>query len=106
MKTGIFRASRRDLLKGTAALSVAGAFPMPAIAQGAPLKGGFMLPYTATFANLGKFTADAFRLAVEQKGGKLGGRAVEYVQVDDESEPAKATDKLNRLGGARQEHGA
>ncbi len=95
----IIRATRRDLLKGTAALGLASAFPMPAIAQGAPLKVGFMLPYTGTFAKLGKFIDDGFRLSVEQKGGKLGGRTVEYVQVDDESEPAKATDNINRLVG-------
>ena len=99
MTSRIFCATRRDLLKGTAAISLAGAFPLPAIAQGAPLKVGFMLPYTGTFAKLGKFIDDAFRLSVEQKGGKLGGRTVEYVQVDDESEPAKATDNMNRLVG-------
>jgi branched-chain amino acid transport system substrate-binding protein len=99
MNATIIRASRRDLLKGTAALGLANAFPMPAIAQAAPLKVGFMLPYTGTFAKLGKFIDDGFRLSVEQKGGKLGGRTVEYVQVDDESEPAKATDNINRLVG-------
>ena len=95
----ILKATRRDLLKGAAAASVAGAFPLPAIAQGAPLKIGLMLPYTGTFAKLGKFIDDGFRLNVEQAGGKLGGRAVEYVQVDDESEPGKATDNMNRLVG-------
>jgi branched-chain amino acid transport system substrate-binding protein len=95
----ILKATRRDLLKGAAAASLAGAFPMPAIAQGAPLKIGFMLPYTGTFAKLGKFIDDAFRLNVELAGGKLGGREVEYVQVDDEYEPGKATDNMNRLVG-------
>ena len=95
----ILKATRRDLLKGAGAASIAGAFPMPAIAQGTPLKIGFMLPYTGTFAKLGKFIDDAFRLNVELAGGKLGGRAVEYVQVDDESEPGKATDNMNRLVG-------
>lgn len=95
----ILKATRRDLLKGAAAASLAGAFPMPAIAQGAPLKIGLMLPYTGTFAKLGKFIDDAFRLNIELAGGKLGGRAVEYVQVDDESEPGKATDNMNRLVG-------
>src|SRR5215211_8282770 len=94
--------TRRTILKGAtgaAALGLASPFPTPALAQGAPLKVGFMLPYTGTFAKLGKFIDDAFRLSVEQKGGKLGGRTVEYVQVDDESEPATATDNMNRLVG-------
>jgi branched-chain amino acid transport system substrate-binding protein len=94
----IKRATRRDVLKATTALA-ASAFPPPAFAQGQPLKIGFMLPYTGTFAKLGKFIDDGFRLKVEQLGGKLGGRAVEYIQLDDESEPAKATDNMNRLVG-------
>ena len=94
--------SRRSVLTGAA--GVAGAsltshFPMPALAQGAPYKVGFMLPYTGTFAKLGKFIDDAFRLSVEQKGGKLGGRAVTFLQVDDESKPESATDNMNRLVG-------
>jgi len=95
----VLKATRRDLLKGAAAASLAGALPMPAIGQGAPLKIDLMLPYTGTFAKLGKFIDDGFRLNVEQAGGKLGGRAVEYVQLDDESEPGKATDNMNRLVG-------
>ena len=70
--------TRRTILKGAtgaAALGLVSPFPMPALAQGAPLKVGFMLPYTGTFAKLGKFIDDAFRLKVEQNGGKLGGRA-------------------------------
>ena len=66
----ILKPTRRDLLKGVAAASLAGAFPMPAIAQGAALKVGFMLPYTGTYAKLGKFIDEGFRLAVDQKGGK------------------------------------
>src|SRR3954463_6451290 len=92
-------ATRRELLKGAAAASLAGAFPLPARAQGAPLKVGFMLPYTGTYAKLGKFIDEGFRIKVEMLGGKLGGRAVEYVQADDESEPAKGTDNMNRLVG-------
>jgi branched-chain amino acid transport system substrate-binding protein len=98
----LYTPSRRALLQGAgavAAFSALGKFPTPAIAQGAPLKVGFMLPYSGTFAKLGKFIDDAFRLQVEQKGGKLGGRAIEFVQVDDESDPAKATDNMNRLVG-------
>ena len=39
----------------------------------------------------------ACRLALEQCGGKFGGREVEFFKVDDESEPSKATDNANRL---------
>ncbi len=81
-----------------AALAVTAAFAVaPAHAQQAKLKVGFMLPYTGTFAALGNAIENGFRLHVEESGGKLGGREVEFVKVDDESEPAKATDNVNKL---------
>lgn len=94
--------SRRALLSGAAGAASVVAVPAlrsPAIAQNAPLKVGFMLPYTGTYAKLGQFIDDGFRLYVEQKGGKLGGRAISFVQVDDESKPEAATDNMNRLVG-------
>jgi branched-chain amino acid transport system substrate-binding protein len=62
-----------------------------------PLKVGFMLPYTGTFAALGNMIEMGFRLHLQEQGGKLGGRAIEFVKVDDESEPSKATDNVNKL---------
>lgn len=94
--------SRRRFLMGAASLATGATalrFPTPAIAQGAPLKVGFMLPYSGTFAKLGKFIDDGFRLYVERQGGSLGGRRIEFVQVDDESKPDSATDNMNRLVG-------
>jgi branched-chain amino acid transport system substrate-binding protein len=61
------------------------------------LKVGFMLPATGTFASLGTAIDNGFRLYVNEQGGKLGGREVEYVRVDDESDPSKATDNVNKL---------
>ncbi|MGL4325156.1 MAG: ABC transporter substrate-binding protein [Beijerinckiaceae bacterium] len=94
--------NRRGFLTGSAGLMAGAAafrFPTPAIAQPAPLKVGLMLPYSGTFAKLGKFIDDGFRLYVEQQGGSLGGRRIEFVQVDDESKPETATDNMNRLVG-------
>lgn len=94
--------SRRSLLSGAAGaatLAVASPFRSPAIAQSAPLKVGMMLPYTGTYAKLGQFIDDGFKLYVEQQGGKLGGREISFVQVDDESKPEAATDNMNRLVG-------
>jgi len=34
---------------------------------------------------------------VDEQGGKLAGREIEYFKVDDESDPAKATDNVNKL---------
>ena len=61
------------------------------------IKVGFMLPYTGTYAALGTAIENGFRLYVEERGGKLGGREIEYVKVDDESEPSKAVDNINKL---------
>ncbi|KPF69416.1 ABC transporter permease [beta proteobacterium AAP99] len=61
------------------------------------LKVGLMLPYTGTFAQLGNAIENGFRLHLAEQGGKLGGREVEIIRLDDESDPAKATDNINKL---------
>ena len=63
----------------------------------APLKVGLMLPATGTFAALGDMIERGFRLYVQEQGGKLGGREIQYFRVDDESDPSKATDNVNKL---------
>jgi branched-chain amino acid transport system substrate-binding protein len=96
------RLTRRALLSGAAGaatLAVASPLRSPAIAQQGPLKVGLMLPYTGTYAKLGQFIDEGFKLYVQQKGGRLGGREITFVQVDDESKPEAATDNMNRLVG-------
>jgi branched-chain amino acid transport system substrate-binding protein len=92
---------RRQVLQGAAAMGGAAAvsalLPSTARAQSNPIRLGLMLPFTGTFAQLGVAIENGLRLALDEKGGKLGGRAVEYFKVDDESDPAKATDNANRL---------
>jgi branched-chain amino acid transport system substrate-binding protein len=61
------------------------------------LKVGLMLPYSGTFASLGNAIENGFQLYVKEQGGKIGGREIELVKVDDESEPSKATDNINKL---------
>ena len=56
-----------------------------------------MLPYTGTFAALGRAIENGFKLYVSEQGGKLGGREIEYFKVDDESDPSKAADNVNKL---------
>ena len=81
-----------------AACSLSLSFSFAAHAQQAPkLKVGLMLPYTGTFAQLGNAIENGFRLHLAEQGGKLGGREVEIVRLDDESDPAKATDNINKL---------
>lgn len=66
-------------------------------AQSNKVRVGFMLPYTGTFAQLGVAIENGFRLALDQQGGKLGGREIEFFKVDDESNPAKGIENASRL---------
>ena len=87
---------RRNLL---AATLVAGALCVAAGGTHAQskIKVGLMLPYTGTYAALGTAIENGFRLYVHEQGGTLGGREIEYFKVDDESEPSKAVDNINKL---------
>ncbi|MFN7724913.1 MAG: ABC transporter substrate-binding protein [Rubrivivax sp.] len=80
-----------------AAAALAALVSTAAQAQQAPLKVGLMLPATGTFAALGDFIEKGFKLYVQEQGGKLGGREIQYFKVDDESDPSKATDNVNKL---------
>jgi branched-chain amino acid transport system substrate-binding protein len=61
------------------------------------IKVGLMLPYTGTFAALGTAIENGFKLQLAEQGGKIAGREVEFFKVDDESDPSKATDNVNKL---------
>ena len=83
------------------ALALAALAASPAVTQAQtaqpPIKVGLMLPATGTFAALGDMIEKGFRLHVQELGGKLGGREIQYFRVDDESDPSKATDNVNKL---------
>ena len=93
--------SRRHLLTQGAALIGASSsgllLPQSALAQSGKIRVGFMLPYTGTFAQLGVAIENGVRMAINEQGGKLGGREIEWFKVDDESEPAKAIENANKL---------
>jgi branched-chain amino acid transport system substrate-binding protein len=87
--------SRRALLGAAACSSL---LPRRLFAAGpAKLRIGLLLPYSGTYAALGHNITDAMKLAATEHGGKLGGREVEWVAVDDESDPAKAPANVNKL---------
>ena len=93
--------SRRLVLTRSAALigTASTGLLLPEIvrAQSGKLRVGFMLPYTGTFAQLGVAIENGFRLAINEQGGKLGGREIEYFKVDDESDPSKGIENANKL---------
>jgi branched-chain amino acid transport system substrate-binding protein len=93
--------SRRLVLTRGAALVGAAStsllLPSIARAQSNKLRVGLMLPYTGTFGQIGQTIENAFRMALDEKGGKLGGRDIEWFKVDDESEPSKGVENAQRL---------
>ena len=95
---------RRGFLQSSAAIAVTAAIgtlgtlaPFNLAQAADKIKVGLMLPYTGTYAGLGNAITNGFKLAVEERGGKLGGREIEYFVVDDESNPAKAPENANKL---------
>jgi branched-chain amino acid transport system substrate-binding protein len=93
--------SRRLVLGRSAAVlgaaSVGLLLPEIVRAQSSKVRIGLMLPYTGTFAPLGVAIENAFRLALDEQGGKLAGREIEWYKVDDESEPSKGVENATRL---------
>lgn len=85
--------SRRVVVASAVSLTM----PMAMAQAPAKLKVGFMLPATGTFAALGTAIENGFMLYVNEQGGKIGGREVEFFKVDDESDPSKAIDNVNKL---------
>lgn len=68
----------------------------PALAQD-KLKIGLLLTLSGPSAVLGQQARDGFQLAVKDLGGKLGGRDVEVIVVDDELKPDVAVTKVKGL---------
>ena len=90
--------SRRSAIVGTVALATGTALPTRfAIAQSKPLKLGLMLPYSGTFAKLGENITIAVEQLLAEKGGKLGGREVQIIKLDDESKPEAGPQNADRL---------
>lgn len=94
------RISRRRVLElgvGASAISLASPFIRPSFAQARPIKIGLLLPYSGTYAQLGEAITRAMELYLKQQGGALAGRAVNFVKVDDESEPSKGAELTTKL---------
>ncbi len=93
--------TRRLVLSRSAAMIGAAStgllLPSISRAQSGKVRVGFMLPYTGTFAQLGINIENAFRMAIDEKGGKLGGREIEWFKVDDEADPSKGIENATKL---------
>ena len=94
--------SRRNFIAGAAATTglVAASSFIPsrfAIGAMAPVKIGILLPYSGTYAMLGNSITNAMKMRIEQAGGRMGGRPIEYVAVDSEMSVPKAPQNTNKL---------
>ncbi len=76
---------RRGLLFGLAAACIA----RTALAQQAPVKIGMITTLSGPGGYLGQDIRDAFKLAIDMGGGKLGGVPVELVVEDDALKPGQ-----------------
>jgi branched-chain amino acid transport system substrate-binding protein len=88
--------SRRKLLAGTAAIA-ASAFPMPSIAQGAPIKIGLMAVKTGPLAAGGLHMEEGITTFLHEKNFKLAGRKVDLVVADTGGSPLGAKTKAVEL---------
>jgi branched-chain amino acid transport system substrate-binding protein len=79
------------LAGGFGLLFVAGAQAAEAV------KVGFLATFSGPGAVLGQEIYDGFMLAVEERGGKLGGVPVEVIKVDDELKPDVGVQQVRKL---------
>ena len=71
--------SRRKFVAGAAALSGASAFPMPSIAQAAPVKIGLLTVKTGPLAAGGIHAEEGLTAFLKDKNYTLSGRKIELV---------------------------
>ncbi len=69
-----------------AALALAAICVAPAAAQ-SPIKIGYLGTFSGPIGTLGQDNYDGFMLAIEQRGGKLGGVLVQVLKEDDQFKP-------------------
>jgi len=88
--------NRRRLLAAGAGLA-AGSLAVPAFAQGAPLRIGFITTLSGPGGSLGQDIRDAFALAIEMEQGRLGGVAVAVSVEDDALRPPQGKQIAERF---------
>lgn len=83
-------------LATTFATALIAAAASSAMAQ-TPVKIGFLATLSGSFGTIGQDQYDAFTLAIEQRGGKLGGVPVEVIKEDDQAKPERAVQLAQKL---------
>jgi branched-chain amino acid transport system substrate-binding protein len=86
--------SRRQMLAGAAAVAT---FPMPAIAQNAPMKIGLLTVKTGPLAAGGLHAEEGITTFLKEKNFTLHGRKVDLIVADTGGSPAGAKTKAQEL---------
>ena len=89
--------NRRKFLAGSAAVASAAAFPMPSIAQSAPVKIGLLTVKTGPLASGGLQMEQGIVTFLKQKNYTLAGRKVDFISADTGGNPAGAKTKAQEL---------
>jgi branched-chain amino acid transport system substrate-binding protein len=71
--------------------------PPATLAQGGPIKIGFLAPLTGPFAQIGKDMVNGTELFLDETGRQVGGRKIELIVEDTEGNPATALNKSRKL---------
>jgi branched-chain amino acid transport system substrate-binding protein len=66
-------------------------------AGGGPVKVGLLVPKSGVYAPLGRDMENGFRMYLESKGGKLGGREVQVVVADEGGGPESGVPAAQKL---------
>ncbi len=93
----IEQVGRRTLLRGALGTVLGCSVGRFAIGGQSKVRVGLLLSHGGTFAIPGIAVTNGLNLAIAERGGKLGGRDVEFVMVDDESNPSKAAENTQKL---------
>jgi ABC-type branched-subunit amino acid transport system substrate-binding protein len=91
--------TRRSLLEGVTAASVAAALPMRASAQGEALKFGILTPLTGAGGQDGPRMLKAMQAVIDEvnKAGGVLGRKIETIVEDDQTNPEAAVRAARKL---------
>ncbi len=85
---------RRTLLAAGAILALATG---PAMAQGKPVKIGFVSTFSGPTAAIGNDMRNSFELALDHLGRKMGNSPIEVIYEDDQQKPEVGKQKTDKL---------
>lgn len=93
-----YKVTRRGAVGLVAATAAAGMIPSKfAIGAKTPVRVGLLLPYSGTYARLGGAITNALMMKLQEGGDTVAGRPLEFVKIDSEAKPPKATELTTKL---------